>query len=88
MIQFLRGALAMACLVAGLLFLRFWTVSRDRLFLIFALAFWLFSLNWALLALDHPESEPASYVFVIRLLTFVLIIAGILDKNRQKPRNR
>ena len=35
------GALAMACWVAGLFFLRFWRLSRDRLFVFFVLAFWL-----------------------------------------------
>ena len=33
------GAIMMGYLVAGLFFLRFWQETRDRLFLIFAVAF-------------------------------------------------
>jgi hypothetical protein len=38
---FLLGATAMATATAGLLFLRMWRESRDRLYVMFAGAFWL-----------------------------------------------
>jgi hypothetical protein len=82
MIQFARGALVLASLVAGLIFARFWRDSRDRLFLNFACAFWLFALNWALLALVGAETESGHYFYVLRFLAFVLIILGIVRKNR------
>lgn len=84
MTQFLRGALAMACVVAALFFARFWRVSRDRLFLAFSAAFWLFALNWTLLALENPSNETAHRLFIVRFLAFLVIIVGILDKNRQR----
>ena len=34
------SALALGCSVVGLFFLRFWTLSRERLFFYFMLAFW------------------------------------------------
>ncbi len=81
--RFLLGALAMACAVAGAFFLRFWRKTRDRLFLIFALAFWLLGLNWALLAFVQAD-ETRTWLYVLRLVAFCLIIYGIVDKNRQR----
>ena len=79
---FMWGALAMSSAVAGLYFWRFWTESRDRLFVFFGLAFWLLALNWAGLAIfDEPESRH--WVYTVRLVAFVLIIAGVIDKNRR-----
>ena len=80
--EFLRGALAMASFVAGLFFLRFFRESRERLFLFFALAFWLLSVSWIGLATIAVETESGHLVYLIRLAAFVLIIAGIVDKNR------
>lgn len=82
--QFLWGALATSSWVAGLFFLRFWSVSRDRFFLFFFGAFWSFSLNWAWLALANPPQETKHYAFIVRLVAFVLIIVGIVDKNRRE----
>jgi peptidoglycan/LPS O-acetylase OafA/YrhL len=73
----------MACAVAALLFLRFWKVSRERLFLFFSLAFAVLGLNWFCLALFTPGEETRYYFYLLRLCAFVLIIAGIVDKNRR-----
>ncbi len=82
--QVLWGALAMASWVVGLFFARFWRTSRDRLLLFFALAFWVFSLNWLSLAVANPPVETQHYVYVLRLVAFVLILVGIVDKNRRR----
>jgi hypothetical protein len=76
--EFLRGAVAVCCVLAGVFFLKFWTLSRDRLLLFFCTAFWIFALNWTLRALDGPLVE---YLYVLRFLAFALIAAGIIDKN-------
>ena len=81
---FLWGALAMAAVVAGLHFARFFTRTRDRLFLALALTFWIMALNWTLLAILDPDDESRHYVMVIRLVAFVVLIAGIVDKNRRR----
>ena len=86
MSQFLWGALAMACVTAGLLFLRFWDLSRERLFMFFALAFLVFAINWISLAVVNPSEETRHYFHLLRLLAFGLIIVGIIDKNRRAPR--
>jgi hypothetical protein len=80
---FLWGALAMSSAVAGLFFLKFWKESRDRLFVFFVLAFWAMALNWALLALVQQPTETRHWVYMLRLFAFVLIIVGIIDKNRR-----
>ncbi len=48
--QLLAGALAMGFGVAGLFFLRFWRKTRDRLFALFALSFFVMALNRVVLA--------------------------------------
>jgi hypothetical protein len=80
---FLQGACAMACWVIGLFFLRYFRTSRDRLFLFFLAAFWAFSLHWIGLIFLNPSDDTRHWFFVTRLLAFLLIIAGIVDKNRR-----
>jgi len=79
--HFLLGAIFVTCAVIGLLFLRLWRKTRDRLFAIFAGAFWILGLNWAALAFFNRE-EDRTWLYFVRCLAFVLIIIGILDKNR------
>lgn len=82
--ELLWGALCMSGWVAGLFFFRFWTLSRDRLFLFFALAFWLLGLNWLGLALINVDRESSHQIYVLRLLAFLLIVIGVIDKNRKR----
>jgi uncharacterized membrane protein len=81
---FLSGAITMGFFVAGLFFLRFWKKTRDGLFLAFALAFWLLSLNQALLALADIPVEERSWLYLLRLAAFLLIIISIWRKNRAR----
>ena len=79
--QFLLGGVVIACVVVGLFFLRFWAKSNDRLFVIFAIAFWIMGLNWLLLAFIQQDEMRAA-LYLLRLGAFVLILIGIADKNR------
>lgn len=81
MYNFLTGALAFCSLAASLFFLRFWKQSRDRLFVYFALAFLLLAVNRALLINVTESSESHTLLYLIRLVAFAIILAGILDKN-------
>jgi hypothetical protein len=81
--NFISGAVTLGFLLCGLHFLRFWKRSRDGLFLAFACAFWLLGLNQALLALGNIPVEERSWVFLLRLAAFVLILAAIAAKNRK-----
>jgi uncharacterized membrane protein HdeD (DUF308 family) len=76
------GAIIMANVVAGLFFLKFWSQSQDRLFLLFALAFWILGVQRVLLALFVHQPDAHPYLYLLRLLGFLLIIFAIIDKNR------
>jgi hypothetical protein len=79
---FLWGALAFAGFTVGLFFLRSWRATKDRLFIIFAVAFWLMSVQWIAVAATRAIFDTQYYLYLIRLLSFVLIAIAILDKNR------
>lgn len=81
--DFLSGAAAFGFLVCSLFFLRFWSRTRDPLFIAFALAFALLGANEAVLSLANIPTENRGPVFLIRLVAFALIIAAIARKNRE-----
>ena len=81
LLDFLSGAITMGFVVCGLFFLRFWLRMKDSLFLWFAIAFWLLALGQALLALTGIPVEERSWLYLIRLAAFLLIIVAILRKN-------
>jgi hypothetical protein len=83
---FLQGVAATAAWASGLFFLRFWRQSHDRLFAFFGTAFWLLAASWTLLATVNPTEETRPYIYAIRLVAFLLIIAGIVEKNRGSAR--
>ncbi|HEX5726285.1 MAG TPA: DUF5985 family protein [Longimicrobiaceae bacterium] len=82
MTSVVAGALAMGYFVACLYFLKFWRDLRDRLFLLFAVAFALLAVQRVALALVAGDPEAALPLYGLRLLAFVLIIVAIVDKNR------
>ena len=82
---FMLGALVAGCAIIGAFFMRFWTRTRDRLFAVFALAFWLLGLNWLLLAFTQRDETRDALLYLVRLVAFVVILLGILDKNRARP---
>ncbi|HEY3783757.1 MAG TPA: DUF5985 family protein [Steroidobacteraceae bacterium] len=84
--EFILGMLSLSTIIAGLFFLRYWRVGRDRLFACFALAFATMSASWIALAATHDTFEGVPYIYLVRLLAFVLIIIGIVDKNRRVGR--
>jgi hypothetical protein len=79
-LSFISGAIAMGFAVAGLYFWRFWMRTRDRLFLGFAVAFWLMMLQAGTALMEIPV-EPRSWVFLFRLLAYSVVIAAIVGKN-------
>ena len=77
------GGIVAGYALAGLFFLRYWRDTRDRLFLIFALAFWVLALmRVALTYVD--EDEIRTYLYWGRFIAFVLILGAIIDKNRRQ----
>jgi hypothetical protein len=81
--DFLSGAITMGFLVAGFFFLRFWKRTRDSLFLAFAAAFWLLGIGQALLVFTDIPVEERSWLYLLRLAAFSLILVSIWKKNRR-----
>lgn len=84
--EFLWGLLTMASAVSSLLFLRYGKVTRDRIFLFFSAAFLAMTFNWFGLAIIEPDNEHRHVAYLLRLLAFVLILVGIIDKNVRAAR--
>jgi hypothetical protein len=78
---FLSGAVTFGYLIGAVFFVRFWRKTSERLFLMFALAFSLLSLNQFLAHWLEVSNEPQSFIYGIRVLAFILIIVAIVDKN-------
>jgi hypothetical protein len=77
----LAGVVAMGFAIAGLFFVRFWRSTRESLFLIFAIAFWLFAANQALSGIYSPSADANFAFYSLRLIGFVLIAVAIVLKN-------
>ena len=86
MIEFLSGAVSFGCFIAAVFFLRFWRKTADRLFLAFAVAFFLLALNQALAQWLGAADERVGYTYLLRVIGFLLILAGIVDKNLSNRR--
>jgi hypothetical protein len=81
---FLLGVIVTCSFVAAGFFARFWMATRDLLFLGFAAAFALEGLNrMAFLFLDNPNAGD-EIIYGVRLLSYLLILAAIADKNRTR----
>jgi hypothetical protein len=80
----LLGGISVASLIAGLYFLRFWKTTGDRFFLFFAISFFVEGVNRAALGLTEHPNEATPFFYLVRLLSFALILVAILDKNRAR----
>jgi uncharacterized membrane protein HdeD (DUF308 family) len=80
---FLLGVIATASFTAALFFLRFWRYTRDSLFLAFTLAFVIEGLSrCAMMLFKHPN-ESSPWIYLVRLLAFVVIFLAIVNKNHR-----
>jgi uncharacterized protein DUF5985 len=77
---FIAGALMAGYFVVALFFLRFYRETGDRLFAIFASAFFLMAVQR--LALFYYGELAGAWVYGLRLVAFLLILFAIIDKNR------
>ena len=81
---FFGGVLTLGFLVVSVFFLKFWRRTGERLFLAFAAAFCLLAANQAVPVLFGIPREEQSYVYLLRLAGFGMIIAAILGKNLRR----
>lgn len=82
--SFISGAIAMGFSVCAIFFLRFWARTKDGLFLAFALAFLLLAICQALTTVLGLPLEERSWIYLLRLAAFTLLIGAILAKNMGK----
>lgn len=78
---FLSGAITAGFIVASLFFFSFWRRTRDSLFAAFGAAFLLLAANQALITLAGIPEEHRSWVYLLRLAAFALLIFAIVRKN-------
>jgi hypothetical protein len=76
------GAIVMGYAACALFFLPCWHQTRDRLFLVFSLAFWLLGLQRLALVRTEPAAETRTGLSLVGLLACRLMLAGIGDRNR------
>jgi hypothetical protein len=76
------GALAMGYVVAAMFFIRYWRDARDRLFAFFSVAFLLLALQRIML--PFIAADRVELVYTVRVVAFLMIIIGIVDKNRSR----
>ncbi len=86
--QFLAGMIVLGSAMAGLVFLRFWRKTHDRLFALFGASFFLMAVNRAWLSVVGEAAESRTAIYLIRLLAFVIILVAIVDKNLAPRRAR
>jgi len=79
--SFVSGMIAMGFLTAGLFFFRFWRRTGDKLFIAFGPAFCLLALNQALVVAAGIPREEQSWIYLLRLAAFALLIVAIVAKN-------
>jgi hypothetical protein len=80
---FLGGAIVMGFAVAALIFLRFWKRTREGLFLAFSGSFLLLGVTQALLTLGNFADEERSWLYLLRLAAFLLILFAMFWQNRR-----
>jgi membrane-associated PAP2 superfamily phosphatase len=79
--DFFSGAITAGFVVCALFFARFWQRSRDSLFLAFAVCFALLAVGQALSTLLGLPQEERSWIYLLRLAAFLILIVAILRKN-------
>ena len=78
----LLGAVVMGDLIASLFFVRFWRITGDRFFLFFAASFIAIAVSRVVVDEGVPPFGHEALGYMIRILSYVFIIAGIIYKNR------
>jgi hypothetical protein len=82
-IPFMLGVIAALSLVAAAFFCRFYRETRDPLFALFGAAFGLEGLARTALAFCAEPREAGPLPYVLRAVSYGLILAAIWSKNRR-----
>lgn len=80
----MQGAIAMGYLVVALFFVSFWAETRARLFLFFTCGFLTLAIHRTIFALTFGDPVWDQFSFALRLIGYLIILAGIIDR-RLRP---
>lgn len=81
MYNFLSGMVTAGYLVAALFFFRFWHRTKDSLFANFSIAFLLFASGQFGSIWFDGQHDDNTWIFLLRLAGFVLLLVAIVRKN-------
>jgi hypothetical protein len=81
------GAVVMGDAIAALFFVRFWKMTGDRFFLFFAASFVSEGVSRVVMDEAVPPFGHEVLGYMIRILSYLFIIAGIVYKNRGARRS-
>lgn len=84
MMNYLAGLITAGDLVAALFFFRFWKRTEDVLFLVFGISFILFAASQTALLFTESLREDRTWIYMLRLIGFALILGSIVWKNVSK----
>ena len=84
----LLGAVIMGDVIAGLFFVRYWKITGDRFFLFFAASFIAVAVSRVVVDEDVPPFGYEPFGYMLRILSYLFIIAGILYKNTSSKTSR
>ena len=79
----LSGILIAEYAAIALCVAKFWSSSRDRLFLRFSGAFVVLAVQRCAIAMTQEILEQQAPLYLMRFAAFVVIIVAIVDKNRR-----
>lgn len=79
---FLYGATTLGLIANSLFFLKHYRRTGDKLLMWFGWAFGLMAIERVVLAIQGAKSDAHSLVYLVRLVAFLLLIYGIIEKNR------
>lgn len=88
MVYFLSGMITAGFLIASLFFFRFCRRTGDALFFVFGVSFVLFAMSHASALLSDAPRDDRTWVYLLRLSGFALLLIGIFWKNFGKTELR
>ena len=86
LLSYLSGILTLGYVITATFFLKFWRRTRERLFAWFAASFLMLATQRVLLTVSGEWGERETWIYGLRLLAFVVLIMGIVEKNRAASR--
>jgi hypothetical protein len=79
--DFMSGLVTATFSVCALFFIRFWSRTKDVLFAGFAVTFFLLALGQALTTILDLAAEERTWIYLMRLAAFLILIVAIVRKN-------